>query len=201
MTVFCIAFLKNVCQSRWKTLRGRYVKKCGESYHASGSGAEFEENQWPYQQQMEFLREHIKPRSLTPTQPISKKKANQNRAGASYFTLLEDDLSQSIESLIDTSFLDEELTTSPTVSVPTLDTECSSCPVDVPHSSRRKPRREDDSEAFNAFLNKMSKIAETRFAVPSSQKESGPHEGFSSMVREIFNDFSSDIVKEAKFFH
>ena len=40
----------------------------------------------------------------------------------------------------------------------------------------------------------MTKIAETRFAVPSSQKESGAHEGFFSMVREIFNDLLSDDV-------
>ncbi|XP_046808397.1 uncharacterized protein LOC124420225 [Lucilia cuprina] len=138
--------------------------------------------------------------SLTSTQPIREKNADEKSADASYFTLLEEDRSQSIESLVDTSFLDEDLTNSPPVSVPTLDTESSSCPVDVPHSSRKKPRRENDSEAFNEFLNKMTKIAETRFAVPSSQKESGPHEGFFSMVREIFDDLPSDVVKEAKFF-
>ncbi|KAI8122023.1 hypothetical protein CVS40_6964 [Lucilia cuprina] len=150
--------------------------------------------------QMEFLREHIKPRrtitSLTSTQPIREKNADEKSADASYFTLLEEDRSQSIESLVDTSILDEDLTNSPPVSVPTLDTESSSCPVDVPHSSRKKPRRENDSEAFNEFLNKMTKIAETRFAVPSSQKESGPHEGFFSMVREIFDDLPSDVVNQ-----
>lgn len=72
--------------------------------------------------------------------------------------------------------------------------------LQVPSSSRKRSKRDSDGEAFGDFLNKMTKIAETRFAVPSVPKESSTHEGFFLMVREYFDDMPSNVIKEAKLF-
>ena len=54
--------LEDICRTRWRYLRDKYVKKISESHHTSGSGEKIMEDQWKYVSQMEFLREHIRPR-------------------------------------------------------------------------------------------------------------------------------------------
>lgn len=68
-------------------------------------------------------------------------------------------------------------------------------------SRRKRPKYQADDETITEFLNRMTRVLETRFSVPTtSTKEVGPNQGFFAMVQEIFNDLPTDVVRNAKFF-
>ncbi|TMW51152.1 hypothetical protein DOY81_003768 [Sarcophaga bullata] len=180
------------CQLRCKSLRYRFAKINAENCSTSSSGAEVEQNQRQYYRQMERLREHMKPqeriiKSESSQQSLLETKLDESNKDAPSSELLEEDRSQSFESLGKTSVLDAE---------PMFFTEH----IPTTASRRKRPKYQADDETFIEFLNKMTRILETRFSVPvACKKEIGPHEGFFAMVQEIFNEMPSDVVRNAKF--
>ncbi|TMW46002.1 hypothetical protein DOY81_008919 [Sarcophaga bullata] len=178
---------EDVCKTRWRYLRDKYVKKISQSHHASGNGAEIMESQWQYQSQMKFLREHIRSRKMVTS--LSEE--------GSPTEILEKNRSESIESMPETLFSDVEfLGDPPSSNISTLNSESTSSPFEALSPSQKRSRRESSSEAFNKFLSKLTSIAEARF----SRTESGPHDGFFGMVREMFDKMEPEAVENAKFY-
>lgn len=63
VAIIILVFLtESACQSRWKSLRDRYVKEFNKKHLASGSASEVAESSWVLYPNMQFLQEQVTPR-------------------------------------------------------------------------------------------------------------------------------------------
>ncbi|XP_075161297.1 uncharacterized protein LOC142234101 [Haematobia irritans] len=188
------------CQTRWRSLRDRYVKEYNKIHRASGSGYDGNDSQWPLFKNMEFLREQVAPR-----------KTISNIARQQHSQVHEIDIGVNMEYLnSEESFIDSN----------EADTPCTFDYIDydsqeaIPYQNQktsdneakangnRMRKRTSNSNELGDFLNKISTIAEKRFC--SNAEEVPPtdnkHKGFFLMVQDLFKKLPEEEVDDSKIY-